>query len=69
MAETVNETGHSLVITQKGEPTARAVSPSRARKNQGWLGRFSNTGSITGDIVSPAVFSREWERVDDGAVP
>ena len=28
---------------------------------ESWLGSFSKTGRITGDIVSPAVLESEWK--------
>jgi len=31
------------------------------KKPEPWLGSFSATGRITGDIVSPAVPEHEWE--------
>jgi len=38
---------------------------------ESWLGSFSKTGRITGDIVSPAVLESEWEapRPDTASQP
>ena len=47
----VKRTGRPILVTRKGEP----------KKPASWLGSFSATGRITGDIVSPPVPESEWE--------
>ena len=69
LLESVNKTGQPLIITRRGEPIAQVVPPPRAKKKRGWLGSFRNTGSITGDIVSPAVSPRDWDVLDDETAP
>jgi len=57
----VNRTGRPILVTRKGEPIAQIVPPPPPEKPASWLGSFSATGKITGDIVSPPVPESEWE--------
>lgn len=57
----VKRTGRPILVTRKGEPIAQIVPPPPPKKPASWLGSFSNTGKITGDIVSPVVPESEWE--------
>ncbi len=57
----VKRTGRPILVTRKGEPIAQIVPPPPPKKPASWLGSFSTTGKITGDIVSPAVPEHEWE--------
>jgi len=59
--EAVNKTGQALIITRRGEPIAQILPPPAAKKKKSWLGSFKKTGSIKGDIVSPAAGIENWE--------
>ena len=48
----------TVVITKHGEPVAKLV-PINADTDE-IFGFFSGKGSITGDVVSPALSSQEW---------
>ena len=57
----VKRTGKPILVTRKGEPIAQIVPPPAPKKPTSWLGALSETGRITGDIVSPVVSAKEWE--------
>ena len=57
----VKRTGKPILVTRKGEPIAHIVPPPPPKKPASWLGSFSSTGRITGDIVAPVVLESEWE--------
>ena len=57
----VKRTGRPILVTRKGEPIAQIVPPPPPSKPASWLGSFSATGRITGDVVSPPVAESEWE--------
>ena len=57
----VKRTGRPILVTRKGEPIAQIVPPLSPEKPASWLGSFSATGRITGDIVSPPISDSEWE--------
>lgn len=59
--DSVNKTGRPLIITRRGEPIAQILPPPVAKKKKSWLGSFRKSGSITGDIVSPATNIEDWE--------
>jgi prevent-host-death family protein len=48
----------TVVITKHGEPVARLV-PVNTDTDE-IFGFFSGKGSITGDVVSPALSPQEW---------
>jgi len=50
----VKKTGQPLLITRRGEPIAQVVPPPEEKKPGGWLGCMRGTGTIVGDLVSPA---------------
>jgi prevent-host-death family protein len=57
----VKRTGRPILVTRKGEPIAQIVPPPPPSNPESWLGSFSNTGRITGDLVSPVIPESEWE--------
>jgi len=57
----VKQTGQPVLVTRRGEPIALIEPPPQPEKRESWLGMFSSRGTITGDIISPALNSREWE--------
>jgi prevent-host-death family protein len=57
----VKRTGRPILVTRKGEPIAQIVPPPPPEKPASWLGSFSETGTITGDVVSPPVPESEWD--------
>jgi prevent-host-death family protein len=59
--EQVRKTRKPVRITRFGKPLAEVVPPSTPDRPQTWLGSLAGTGTITGDIVSPAVEEDEWE--------
>ena len=69
LLDSVNKTGQPLIITRRGEPVAQIIPPPPAGKKKNWLGSFKNTGSIKGDIVSPAVEIQDWEILHDETAP
>jgi len=56
----VKRTGQPVRITRFGEPVADVVPVAPAVPGKGWLGSMAGTVEIVGDIVSPAVGSKEW---------
>ena len=62
--ERVRRTGATIIVTRRGEPVAEIVPPSLASTGHAWLGSMRGTATITGDIVSPAGTSTEWEVLD-----
>ena len=69
LLDSVNKTGQPLIITRRGEPIAQVVPPPVTKKGKHWLGSFRNSGSINGDIVSPATNIKEWEILHDETTP
>jgi antitoxin (DNA-binding transcriptional repressor) of toxin-antitoxin stability system len=57
----VRRTRRAILVTRTGEPIAQIAPPSPPEKPASWLGSFSATGRITGDIVSPPVPDNEWK--------
>ncbi len=57
----VKQTGQPVLVTRRGEPIALIEPPPQPERYESWLGTFSSRGAITGDIISPALSSREWE--------
>jgi prevent-host-death family protein len=51
----------TVVITKHGQPVAKLV-PVNAEKDD-FFGFFSGRGSITGDVVSPALSPEEWGKL------
>jgi len=48
----------TVVITKHGEPVAKLVPVNTDRDEI--FGFFSGKGSITGDVVAPALSAKEW---------
>ncbi|MDJ0764940.1 MAG: type II toxin-antitoxin system Phd/YefM family antitoxin [Myxococcota bacterium] len=61
MLRKVNQTRRSLLVTRNGEPIALISPPPRPEKPKSWLGSFSQTGEIIGDVISPAFCESDWE--------
>lgn len=59
--ERVRRTGAPIIVTRRGEPVAEVRPPPSADADQAWLGSMRGTATITGDIVSPASKSADWE--------
>ncbi|MDO9515430.1 MAG: type II toxin-antitoxin system Phd/YefM family antitoxin [Syntrophales bacterium] len=57
----VKQTGQPVLVTRRGEPIAIIEPPPQPERCESWLGMFRSRGTITGDIISPALSSHEWE--------
>ncbi len=62
----VKQTGQPVLVTRRGEPIAIIEPPPQPERRDSWLGMFRSRGTITGDIISPALSSREWEALEQG---
>jgi prevent-host-death family protein len=62
--ERVRRTRQPIRVTKFGNPIAEVVPPSPSPKKKGWLGSMAGTGTIVGDIVSPASDETDWEALD-----
>jgi len=51
----------SIVITKRGKPVAKLVPMNAETDNI--FGFFGGKGSITGDVVSPALSEEDWARL------
>ena len=65
LLDNVKKTGHSLLVTRKGEPIALVTSPPPPPRPKAWLGSLKDTVKITGDIVSPVLDEKDWEVLQD----
>ena len=65
LVDMVKKTGQPLLITKRGEPFAQVVPPPEPEKPTHWLGCMRGTGTIVGDIPSPATDEEEWEVLGD----
>jgi prevent-host-death family protein len=63
--ERVRKTRKPVRITRFGKPLAEVVPPSTPDRPPTWLGSLAGTGTITGDLVSPAVEEDEWEALQN----
>jgi prevent-host-death family protein len=61
LVDMVKKTGQPLLITKRGEPIAQVVPPPAGEKPTPWLGCMRGTGTIVGDVISPATDEEEWE--------
>lgn len=57
----VKQTGQPILVTRRGEPIALIEPPPQPKSCESWMGMFSSRGRLTGDIISPALNSGEWE--------
>ncbi len=57
----VNRTKKPILVLCKGEPIVQVGPPPPSSMPQSWLGSFSGSGAITGDIIGPVSGSEEWE--------
>ena len=53
----------TVVITKHGHPVAKLVPMDKDAAPDEIFGFFSGKGSITGDVVSPALSGREWGKL------
>lgn len=58
--ERVRKTRKPVLITRFGEPIAEVVPPRTPAPPKDWIGSLRSTGTIVGDIVSPASDEGEW---------
>jgi prevent-host-death family protein len=61
LLERVRRTGEPLLVTRRGEPLAEIIPPPPSIGRETWLGKLRDTGTIKGDVISPASTEREWE--------
>lgn len=54
LLDKVKRTGKPILVLRKGQPIAQILPPPRPAQPASWLGSFSNSGEILGDIISPA---------------
>jgi len=59
--ERVRKTRKPVLITRFGEPVAEVTPPSISARKGDWLGSMAGTAQIKGDIVAPAIDSRDWD--------
>jgi prevent-host-death family protein len=59
--EKVHRTGEPVRITRAGEPVAEIVPVSSPVRPKSWLGSYRSSGTIQGDIVSPASDESLWD--------
>ena len=62
--ERVRRTGKPVLVTRFGKPVAAVVSPPTRPRDAHWLGAMAGTGSIQGDIVSPAAEETDWDALN-----
>jgi prevent-host-death family protein len=60
LLDEVNRTGESLIVTRNGQPLA-LINPVTSPKTRVEFGIAKGTGKIIGDIVAPAIDTKEWE--------
>ena len=63
----VKSTRQSVIITNNGEPIAKLV-PVNSKSNE-IFGFFSGKGRVIGDVVSPALSSKEWSNLNGFGSP
>ncbi len=61
LLDKVKRTKKPILVLRKGEPIAQVIPPPPAPIPASWVGSFSGTGEIRGDIVAPASDSQEWD--------
>lgn len=57
----VKRTKKPILVLRKGEPIAQVGPPPPPSMPQSWLGSFSSSGEILGDIIHSASDPEEWE--------
>ena len=62
--ERVRRTGKPVLVTRFGAPVAAVVAPPAPPRDARWLGAMAGTGSIQGDIVSPAAEETDWDALN-----
>lgn len=61
LMDEVKRKRESLIITKRGVPVAKLV-PANAEEDE-IFGFFAGKGSITGDVISPALSDSEWGKL------
>lgn len=61
LLDKVKRTGQPLLVTRRGDPVALITPPPATTQPESWLGAFKDSGSIVGNIISPALEETEWE--------
>ena len=59
--ENVRRTGQPVLVTRRGVPIAEVVPPAHHGPAGRRLGVAAGRGTITGDIVAPAIGEEDWE--------
>jgi antitoxin (DNA-binding transcriptional repressor) of toxin-antitoxin stability system len=57
----VKRTKKPILVLRKGEPIAQVIPPPPPSMPQSWLGSFSSSGHIVGDIIHPVAEPEDWE--------
>ncbi len=63
LIDEVNETGHELIITKRGKPTAKLI-PFTAPTIDSFFGRLKGIVEIVGDpddLVNPIIPLEDWD--------
>lgn len=60
LLDEVGASGEPIVITKRGTPVAQ-LTPVGPGRDEDWRGAMRGEGEITGDLVAPAVKTREWD--------
>ena len=64
LMDRVADRHESYLITKRGKPVAKLV-PVEPDPKEGIFGWLRARGSITGDIVSPALLPKNWESLSE----
>lgn len=57
----VKRTRKPILVLRKGEPIAQVMPPPLPALSLSWLGSFSDSGEILGDIMTPVLDPEDWE--------
>jgi|SRR5271165_527673 len=64
LIDEVNRTGHEVVITKRGKPSAKLVPFPRAEKKKPFIGRLEGIIGIVGDpddLIKPVFPAEDWD--------
>lgn len=62
----VNKTREAVLVTRYGVPIAEVSPAPHQKRGSSWRGSMIGTGSILGDIVSPASSEDDWHAATQG---